>query len=78
MQDLIDCVGVPTFYVTVAISEPCGGGNVRVMNCAERHGVLIPQVEIIIPAINLVTAARHVIETAQRVFKLEMCTDAVH
>jgi hypothetical protein len=63
--------GVPTFYMTVAIAEPAGGGNVRVWNCCDRSGILIPVCEIIIPAFNLVVAAREVADAALQIFNTE-------
>lgn len=63
-----DSYGVPTFYVNAAVPELAGGGNVRVWNCARRHGVLVPVCEIIIPATDLMIAARTVIDVAGQVF----------
>lgn len=60
--------GVPTFYMNVAVTEPAGGGNVRIWNCARRHGALVPVCEMIIPAIDLVLAARTVMEAATEAF----------
>lgn len=70
MEDF-DTYNCPTFYMNVAIPEPAGGGNVRIWNCTRRHGLLIPVCEIIIPAIDLVIAAREVTQTAMAVFKGE-------
>lgn len=66
-----DNYGVPTFYMNVAIAEPAGGGNVRVWNCARRHGTLVPVCEMIIPAADLVVALRSLKDTATEVFTLE-------
>lgn len=66
-----DAYGVPTFYMTVAVTEPAGGGNVRIWNCLERSGMIVPVCEIIIPAIKLVTAAQEVAAAAQRIFTME-------
>src|SRR5437763_7049352 len=64
-----DAFGVPVFYVTVTIPEPAGGGNVRIWNCCDSAGILVTQCEIIIPAINLVVAARRIAEAAQEGFQ---------
>jgi hypothetical protein len=73
-----DAYGVPVFYVTVAVPEPAGGGNVRIWNCCDRSGLLVPQCEIIIPAINLVVAARRIAEAAQEIFSAETKTGTAH
>ena len=73
-----DTFGVPVFYVTVTIPEPAGGGNVRVWNCCDRSGILVPQCEIIIPAINLAMAARRMAEAAQEIFSAETKLGTAH
>lgn len=70
-----DSYGVPTYYVNVAIAESAGGGNVRVWNCSRKRGILIPQCEIIIPAVDLVVASRAVSDAATEVFNLEAMSD---
>lgn len=67
-----DAYGVPTFYMTTAVPEDAGGGNVRIWNCCDRSGVLIPVCEVIIPATRLVVASRRVAEAAQTIFNMEM------
>jgi hypothetical protein len=63
--------GVPTYYINVAVPEPAGGGNVRIWNCARKHGLLIPQCEIIMPAVDLLIAGRAVAEAATESFNDE-------
>lgn len=70
--------GVPTFYCNITVSEPAGGGNVRIWNCIRRHGVLIPVCEIIIPAADLVIAAKAVTETALLAFNTEQLFAMIH
>lgn len=73
-----DAYCAPVFYATVAISEPAGGGNVRIWNCCDRSGILVPQCEIIIPAVNLVVAARRMADAAYEIFNSEMMIGTAH
>lgn len=77
-NEAFDSYGVPTFYVNVAVPEAAGGGNVRIWNCVRKRGVLVPVCEIIIPATDLVIAARAVSATAQDVFNCEMMGATAH
>lgn len=76
--DTFASYGVPTFYVTKAIAEDAGGGNMRVWNCAERNGVLTPVCEIIIPALSLIVAGRNVTEAAMDIFNRAQMTGPRH
>lgn len=58
---------VPTYYITDVLQEDAGGGNIRVWNCTRRNGILVPQFEVIIPAIALVAVGRKVADFAQGV-----------
>lgn len=69
--DVFASYGVPCYYVTKAVPEQAGAGNVRVWNCTERNGVLMPVCEIIIPALSLVVAGKLVAETALEIFNRE-------
>lgn len=66
-----DAYGVPTYYMTVPIAEPAGGGNVRVWNCALKHGILVPQCEMIIPATDLLVASHIIREAALKELQKE-------
>ena len=77
-EQVLDCVGVPTFYMNVAVAEDAGGGNVRILNCERRGGVLVPVCEMIIPAADLLVAAGVVTDTALQIFKLAQTGDALH
>lgn len=70
--------GVETFYMNVPVAEPAGGGNVRIWNCALKNGVLVPQCEIIIPAVELLVASRIISSAALDVFRMERGTMLVH
>jgi hypothetical protein len=50
---MADSFGVPTYYVTDVVKEDAGCGNIRMMNCQIRNGILIPQCEVIVPASRL-------------------------
>lgn len=76
--DTFASYGVPTFYVTKAIAEDAGSGNMRVWNCTERNGVLTPVCEIIIPALALVVAGRIVTDAAMDLFNRAQMTGPRH
>jgi hypothetical protein len=77
-SEAFDSYGVPSFYMNVPVTEPAGGGNVRVWNCVRKHGVLIPVCEIIIPAAELLVASRIITSAALEVFKMEKETMVAH
>lgn len=62
---------VPTYYITDVHQEDAGGGNIRVWNCTRRNGILIPQFQVIIPALALVAVGKKVASFAQEVFNAE-------
>jgi hypothetical protein len=67
---MIDIPGIPEFFMTeVGRTEGVGGDCVRIYNCVERGGFLIPQCTVIIPAMSLIVAARCVTEAAQEAFR---------
>ncbi len=66
-----DTFGVPTFFVDTAIPEDAGNGIVRVWNCQNRNGILVPQCEIIIHSARLVVAGKLVSEYGVRAFNAE-------
>lgn len=49
-EQVLDCVGVPDFFVTEAVMEDAGNGMVRTIRCIKRRGVLIPVVSYVTPA----------------------------
>ena len=49
-EPVLDCVGVPDFFVTEAIMEDAGSGMVRTIRCIKRRGILIPVVSYVAPA----------------------------
>jgi hypothetical protein len=59
MQEMIDTIGVPEFYVTkIGKTEPAGGGCVRVYLCIERGNMLLTQFTVVMPALAMLEAAR--------------------
>lgn len=74
---LADVTGLPVYYMDTAVAEHAGDGNVRVLNCITRNGILIPVCEIIIHSARLMIAARTVSATAEEVFNHEMLMAAV-
>lgn len=69
---LAEMIGVPEFFMTTVVTEAAGGGCVRVYNCIERHGLLIPQCTVVMPATALIIAAKKVQAAASEIFKREM------
>lgn len=65
---MADVFGVPTFYATDIVTEDAGAGNVRIWNCTRRGGLLVPNSEVIIPAVKLLLIGRHVSSYAQTIF----------
>ena len=60
-----DLVGIPTYFIDTAVPEDAGNGNVRIWSCITRHGVLIPQFEMVIHASKLLIAAQTVRAAAE-------------
>lgn len=59
MQEIIDTIGTPEFYVTkIGKTEAAGGGCVRTYLCIERDGVLLTQLTVVMPALSMLAAAR--------------------
>ena len=68
-MEMLDCVGIPEFFVTkVGKVEPAGGNCVRVYMCVERDGVLVPIYAVIMPALSMITATKRVQESAMCLF----------
>lgn len=72
---------VPTYYITDVLQEDAGGGNIRIWNCTRRNGILIPQFEVIIPALSLLAVGKKVADFAQKISsdaKLRVPGEHVH
>jgi hypothetical protein len=72
LPNIADVIGLPVYYIDTAIPEDAGNGNVRIINCVTRHGVLIPQYECIIHSTRLIVAGRAVSMKAQIIFNQQM------
>lgn len=59
---------IPTYYITDVFQEDAGSGNVRILNCERRNGVLVPQFEVIMPSATLLPIGRKIADFAQGVF----------
>jgi len=76
--ELLESINIPEYFVThVGQTECAGGGNVRIYNCVKRGRFLVPQCTVVIPAVNLIVAARRVEDAAREVFNMEKMTGAV-
>ena len=75
---IADAFGVPTFYVTDIVKEDAGAGNIRIMNCQRRNGILIPQCEIIVPACRLLPIGKEVSAFAHDIFMREHAPNTAH
>ena len=74
-MELMDCVGVPEFFVTaIGKTEHAGGGCVRIYCCIQRGDVLLPQLTIVVPAASLLVATKQAERAARDVFKGEIVT----
>lgn len=80
MQEMIETIGAPEFYVTkIGKSEPAGGNCVRLFLCIERAEVLITQFTVVMPALALIAAARQAEEAAIDAFNgVQMIGGAAH
>ena len=77
MCEMLDCVGVPEFFVTsIGKVEPAGGGCVRIYYCIERGGNLVPQYTAVIPALSLLAVAKVAERAALEAFNREQALDA--
>lgn len=74
--EMMEVSGLPTYYVTHVVTENAGGGNVRIWDCTERNGILMPVCEIIIPSSRAMFCARRVTDCAMEVFNSEMMLNA--
>ena len=78
MCEMLDCVGVPEFFVTsIGKVEPAGGGCVRIYYCIERGNNLIPQYTAVIPALSLLAVAKVAERAALEAFNREQMSDAL-
>jgi hypothetical protein len=78
MPSHFETFGVPTYFVTSIIAEDAGCGNVRVWNCSDHHGILVPACEIIVPATKLMVITKAAQAVAQESFNREMLVGARH
>lgn len=70
---MADAFGVPEFFVTdVGLIESACGGNIRVIHCIKRGGMLLPVFSLVKPMLNIIMSAQAVRDAAQELFKLEL------
>lgn len=65
---MADAYGVPEYFATHCKLEDAGGGCVRIYNCTERNGLLIPHYTVVMPAQYLVGSSKRVSEIARKIF----------
>lgn len=69
---MLDCFGVPEYFATdVGDVEDAGGGNIRIVRCIKRGGVLVPVYSLVTPALQMVIDAPRVREVAIEILKRE-------
>lgn len=80
MNELIETIGTPEFYVTkIGKTEPAGGGCVRVFLCIERGNTLLTQFTVVMPALSLIAACRQAEAAALNAFnEIQMVVGAAH
>lgn len=76
MLEMLDADDLPEIYTThLGLLEDAGDGMLRVVRCVKRHGVLLPRVCIIMPALNVLEDRERFRSAAERALRGEM---AVH
>ena len=77
-MEMLDCVGVPEFFITViGRVEPAGAGCIRLYGCSEKGGLLVPQYTVVMPALSMISATKFVRETALDIFQKEHMAGAL-
>lgn len=71
-MELADVIGLPTYFIDTSIPEDAGNGNVRLIGCVTRNGVLIPQYQSVMHSTRLIVAGRALALRAQLIFNEEM------
>jgi hypothetical protein len=78
MGTVIDCFGVPEYFVThVGSIEDAGGGMVRIVRCIERNNVLIPVFSMVTPAIGMMRLGPIMREFCEHMVEQEMRVGAL-
>lgn len=68
-EQILDCFGVPEHYVThIGAVESAENGNVRVIRCIKRGGVLVPVYSVVSPLMNMSICASELRQAMQNIF----------
>jgi hypothetical protein len=57
------------FYTHIGSIEDAGTGLVRIVRCIERHGVLVPVLSTVSPAISVLKLSKDANEFARRILR---------
>lgn len=72
-ESFLDGISAPEVYTShLGGLEDAGDGMVRVIRCIKRNGVLVPVVNLIIPAMNILRDGPRYTEIAHRMLQGEM------
>lgn len=73
--EMLEGIDVPEIFTThLGALEDAGGGMMRVVRCVKRRGVLIPVVNLIVPAVNILQESGNFRHIAQQILHGEMAT----
>lgn len=66
-QEMADAYGVPSYFATEILTEPAGGGCVRLFGCVRQRGVLVPQYAVVMPYQSMLDGAGAAVRAAMDV-----------
>jgi hypothetical protein len=66
---LADVTGLPSFYVDAVVRCDLGNGIASFINCRKQNGVIVPQCEVIVSAINLLSFGRATSDFALELYR---------
>lgn len=78
-MEMLDAFGVPEYFCTdIGAVEDAGGGNIRVVRCIRRSGVLIPVYSLVTPALGMIVDSVRVREMAEAILNSAQLATAHH
>lgn len=70
--EMADAFGVPSYFVTEILTEPAGGGCVRLFGCVRQRGLLVPQYMVVMPHLSMLDGAAAAAKAAEEVARCAM------
>jgi hypothetical protein len=69
---MAEIYGVPEYFATdVGLIESAGGGNMRIVRCIKRGGILYPVFSLVTPTISMIRALPPVQQAAIKLHNFE-------